>query len=207
MEQDRPEEIQHAEDRNEPEESTGTPAVEETLPELEWSWPAKAGFIFAGVILPVVCFGIVQFEYAPFGMHVDWQSGELSDYCELLFSPESCLPFYPFLLYPMACMTCMVIRPQWFSQSFMARLGIYTGVLLAVQYFILLGFASDGIGSVVGPVAAFVLWGGAWLISWFLFGRVVDGPVINLGRVAIFPFLILICARPAGSSMRDSILT
>ena len=70
----------------------------------------KAGYIFVGVILPVICFLLVSSGSLP---NVDWQSGRLADYCTLLFSMDSRLPFYPFLLFSMTCMTLMVIKPEF----------------------------------------------------------------------------------------------
>ncbi len=193
MEQDRPEEVQHAEDGNEAEELIGTPVVEEALPEWKWMPMSKAGYIFTGVILPIICFLLVGSGFpSPLA---GWQTGELSDYCQLLlFSLESCLPFYPFLLYAMACMTCMVVRPERYSQQFMVRLGIYMGVGLALQYFILLVLTiPEPVDFTRFPLLAIFLWGGAWLIAWLLFRRGVNGTVINLSRVAVIAAIIMVC--------------
>ncbi len=190
MEQDRPEEVQHAEDGTEPEESTGTPVVEETPPKWKWMPIAQTGYIFAGVILPIICFLLPERAGFPLP-HADWQSGDLAVYCSLLFSQESCLPFYPFVLYSMASMTCMVIRPQRYSQRFLTRLGIYTGFVLAIQYFILLGMPSFFIGFVLSPILALLLCGSAWLIIWLISCPRAGGMSITLTVMGVFAILTL----------------
>ena len=51
--------------------------------------------LFAGVILPLVCF-VISLPDRP-----DWQSGTLDAYAQLLLSHRASLPLYPFLLYSM----------------------------------------------------------------------------------------------------------
>ena len=166
MEQDRPEEIQHIQGGYEPEESARAPAGEEAPPEWEWSPMTKIGFIFAGVIVPISCFGLVGLGFSPFDAH--WQSEKLSDYCRLLFSLESCLPFYPFILYPMTCISYMVFWPRQSARRFVVRFGVYTGVAISLQYIILIGLAldDDWLGVVffaVGQLAvSIIMLGGIW---------------------------------------------
>ncbi len=195
MDQDRPEEVQHAGDRTEPEESTGSPAVEESPPELEWSLPAKIGFIFTGVVLPTIC--LLIYGSGIIGPYVSWQTGEISDYARLLLTTKPSLPFYPFLLYCMASMTCMIVQPQRYAQRFMARLGIYTGVGIAVQYFILLGLQLSEpsllIGFVFVPMLALVLWGCAWLISWLDSDHITNFPLVIRAILGVVASLFLVC--------------
>jgi len=76
-----------------------------------------------------------------FAIHIlepEWQSGELSAYIVLLLFPEASLLFLILLAYSIICYLLLMIAPVRYSQSFPVRLGIYTGVLLALQYSIIL---------------------------------------------------------------------
>lgn len=143
-------------------------SAEAVPPEWKYSQPLSAGYLYAGVILPVIC--LIAFGTGIFGPNVNWPSGSISDYGMLLLKVKPSLPFYPFLLYCMVCMTAMAIAPWRYSQWFSIRLGIYTGVILAIQYYILLGFIlSKEFGLISVTIFAVLLFGCAWLIKWFSF--------------------------------------
>jgi len=96
-----------------------------------WSWPARLAFLFTGVLLPVVCLVLIR-SSGP-----RWQSGQLADYVELLVSWKPSIAFYPFVLYNMTCMTLLVVAPARFLKRYVVRFGVYSGVLLSLQYWIL----------------------------------------------------------------------
>ena len=100
---------------------------------------------FAGVVLPLVCFAI-SFPGRP-----EWQSGNTSDYAQLLLSRKCSAPMYPFLLYCMTCMFLVVWQPARFANRFCVRMGIFFGVLVAAEYWFVFQAALPGSpGSVVG---------------------------------------------------------
>jgi hypothetical protein len=100
-----------------------------------WSWPARLALMFTGVLLPILYFGIC-FAIGPLGR--EWRSENFDAHaCLLLFSHKPSLPFYPFLLYSMTCMTLLAFGPGRFVKTFVVRFGVYTGVLLAVQYWLI----------------------------------------------------------------------
>lgn len=100
-----------------------------------WSRVTKLLFMMAGVFIPAFCF-LCGFPETP-----DWRSGNLGDYAQLLLNRPSCVPQYPFLLYSMVCLTLLVRdRAKW-SKTFLVRLGIYGGALIALEHWILFGFA------------------------------------------------------------------
>lgn len=70
-----------------------------------WSWLARLAFLFAGVVLPAICF-LIGFPDSP-----SWQSGNLEDYAQLLLLHKPSRALYPFLLYNMTCMTLLVFAP------------------------------------------------------------------------------------------------
>ena len=64
----------------------------------------------------------------------EWQTGKLQDYLILLLFPEASLLFFPLLAYSIICYLLLLLMPVRFSGSFIVRAGIYTGVLLALHY-------------------------------------------------------------------------
>jgi len=73
-----------------------------------------------------------------------WQSGELSAYIVLFLLPEASLMFFLLLAYSIVCYLLLLSSPVRFSKSFEVRCGIYTGILLALQYSILILLYSLG---------------------------------------------------------------
>lgn len=101
---------------------------------------AKIWFVFISTILTFACFMIGA------GLKPDWQSGKLSEYMYLMFYWESAIWFYPFIIYSALSMVLLVINSQYFVKKYWVRLGIYTGVILALQYSIimLIFFGDEG---------------------------------------------------------------
>ncbi|MBN2295234.1 MAG: hypothetical protein JXM70_22580 [Pirellulales bacterium] len=122
----------------------------------------------------------------------DWPAGSFAGYCGLLFSLKTCLPFYPLLLYSIVCMVCMIVRPQRYSRLFVVRLGIFTGVPLALQYFVLLAIASREVDFISTPLLAMFLWGCAWLFAWPYSCRKSDKPSVGLKVLGVIAGLALI---------------
>ncbi len=136
-------------------------------PGSNWSWPARAAFMFTGVVLPIICFAISLPEQP------EWQSGNLQDYAQLLLAHKPSIPLYPFLLYNMTCMTLLVFAPGRFVKSFVVRFGVYTGVLLAVQYWVVFvialagganPFAAVSFAALLSLLAVFI----PWIVGWGL---------------------------------------
>ncbi len=142
------------------------------LPEgSRWSRPAAVALMFTGVVLPFICFAI-SFPSGP-----EWQSGNLYDYAQLLLAHKPASPLYPFLLYNMTCITLLVCNPGRFVKSFVVRLGVYTGVLLALQYSLVFVIALGDTGpeelltaGLCSLLAVVVPWAVGWLIV-FLFRK------------------------------------
>jgi len=64
----------------------------------------------------------------------EWQNGELSSYIILLLFPQASILFFPLLAYSIICYLFLLYMPDRFSQSFIVRAGIDTGILLALHY-------------------------------------------------------------------------
>ena len=100
------------------------------FPESWWGRIVHGLFI---VGMPILAFWVTEL-FKP-----EWQTGELSDYLILLLFPEASLLFFVLLVYSIACYCLLLIDLVRFSQILLIRLGIYTGVVLAIQYSILSG--------------------------------------------------------------------
>lgn len=68
----------------------------------------------------------------------EWQSGCLQAYLALLLTPEASLIFLFLLAYSIICYLSLLFAPLRFASSFLVRLGIYSGAVLAFQYSIIL---------------------------------------------------------------------
>lgn len=72
--------------------------------------------------------------FAVTALKPDYQSGKLSAYLVLSVSPEASLLFFPLLAFSIACYAYLLADLDRFARSFTVRLGVYTGVVLALQY-------------------------------------------------------------------------
>jgi hypothetical protein len=97
-------------------------------------------WILAGILLPAVCFAI-GFPDRP-----SWQSGRLSDYAQLLLSHEASLPLYPLLLGCMLSLGLLAWDPARHSGNGWIWLGIFSGVVLAIEYWFVFQMAIGGSG-------------------------------------------------------------
>lgn len=103
----------------------------QTIPVIPPSRFERVLYGLAVTVLPVLAF---------WGTHVfgpDWQSGKFSDYIALLLKPQSEILFIGLISYSAISFTLLLIRPAHFSEKFLIRFGVYTGVLLTFQYVIL----------------------------------------------------------------------
>jgi len=82
-------------------------------------------------IAPFVDFSFIKV------LRPDWQSGIFSGYIALFLSTEASLFFFLLLAYSVICYILFLVDENHYGANFLTRLGIYTGVFLALQYTIL----------------------------------------------------------------------
>ena len=173
-----------------PDASANLPPPDTTGSVIPAAKPVGVVKLLVGVVLPVICFAI-SFPERP-----DWQSGNSSAYAQLLLSHWESLPLYPFLLYSMVSMVLLFANPARFRENAWVRFGIFSGVLVAAEYWLIFQVALNGpdLEQVALSVLAVVLpWGLLWILK--LLARrypqpVVGGALVLLGLVAI-PFLFV----------------
>lgn len=126
------------------EQPTGTdPSISLPFPNAWWGRVVYALYI---TVPPALAFWSTD-AFKP-----EWQSGKFSAYLVLFLFPEASLVFLLLLAYSVICYLFLLISPSRFSRFFGIRLGIYTGVLLALQYSILTliyAFAGNAFGYVM----------------------------------------------------------
>jgi hypothetical protein len=118
---------------------------------------------FAGVFVPLVCFAI-GFPDRP-----RWQSGNPRDFAALMLSHWPSLPMYPLLLFSMVCLWLLAGWPAHFAKSKWIWLGIFSGAVLAFEYWIVFVLAvSDtaALDIVRDYIVALVLSGVAVGLPW-----------------------------------------
>ena len=102
----------------------------------------------------VIALPSFSFWLSPF-LYPEWQSGELDAYLSLLLQPEASIFFLILLAYSVICYLLILINPDRFSSLYVIRFGVYSGVILALQYsLILFLYLLDEKGS----FAIFLLW-------------------------------------------------
>jgi hypothetical protein len=89
---------------------------------------AMAGY---GVILPAACFALSA-TGTPWGP--EWQDGSRSAYLGLMLSGKCGWPFVPLLLFSMASLMGVLWDPERAARTGWQRLGVCTGVAMAVQF-------------------------------------------------------------------------
>jgi hypothetical protein len=120
---------------------------------------------FYGVLGPVLCF---MFTYAV-GLSVSgpWQSGEAKHYFEVLLSPPAHLAFVPLVIYSAGCLAGWLVRPER-AKQFPIRLGVYTGLLLSIQFLVFVvivsGYLTFLLALFAGPISLAVVYGGTAII-------------------------------------------
>lgn len=97
-------------------------------------------------------------------INVDWQSGNIEDYVGTMLAGRAMWAFYPFLFWSYAALASLLLAPGKMGRRWWVRAGLILGVLLGVQYQLILtihlGGPSDPVfGVLVGVVGAVVLAG------------------------------------------------
>jgi len=114
---------------NNPSEPNG-PTNDQSFPVPGWWKIFYAVFL---IVIPAFSFWAIQV------LKPEWQSGDRDSYITLLLQAEASALFLLLIAYSIVCYLFLLFAADRFAKFFAVRLGIYTGVLLALQYSILLG--------------------------------------------------------------------
>jgi MFS family permease len=127
---------------------------------LPWSGQKRIKFFITGVAFPSLCF-FLSLGGERISLRA-WQSGKFDVYAGLLLGRNPLLSFMPFLVFSMVSLSAACIRPNLVRRGWV-RFGIWTGMLLNVQYTILLMLATEG-GFIMSIVVSAVVAGGLALL-------------------------------------------
>ena len=129
------------------------------FPEQRWGRILYGLFV---TIMPILSFWATEL------IRPEWQDGKLSSHLILLLSPKASLYFFPLLAYSILSYWFLLYAPDRFSRSFVIQLGIYTGVVLAFQYcIIVLVYSLDSYIQIF-----FAVWLSSLIVPW-IYRRVV----------------------------------
>lgn len=137
-----------------------------------------------------------------------WQSGDLRAYAGLLLTGKASMLFWPFVAFSMTCFAYAYFRPAVAGRHLLLRLGVYAGILLAMQYGLVFGlvlFDVDTIAKPAGvakilaiPVLACVTIAVPRAVGW-LWRRFLDDGRHDLGEwswVALVLVFVVVLAAP-----------
>jgi hypothetical protein len=104
------------------------PGAQPTRPPISlWE---RLAYIGLGVLAPIGCFIAAADKYP---LAPDWQNGAWYRYIAFIPDGRAGYAFYPLLVYSMAALCAFAARPD-LSRMLAVRLGLMTGIVLALQY-------------------------------------------------------------------------
>jgi hypothetical protein len=139
----------------------------QTPPRPSGNWVISAACLFAGVVVPAICFTVACFG-SP--LSPEWQNGEPWNLVRLQLEGKVAWPFFPLLLYSMVSMLLVVVRPARFAHLAAVRVGMYGGVVLAAQY-VLIMYVALGLDA------------GGFLLMYLAAGAIPIGVVLSLRAI------------------------
>lgn len=140
------------------------PGEDEGRLRAELRLPTAIVLTFAGIVLPAICFSM-GFPETP-----TWQSGQRTAYAELLLSRKASLPMVPLLGCCMISLGLAVWRPVRWRDHPLVRLGVFSGVVLAGEYWLVFAAALVEPGAMLlitagAAVGAVIIWGALWIAA------------------------------------------
>ena len=154
-------------------------------------------------IMPIISFWATDF------IKPEWQDGKLSSYIALLLFPEASWLFFLLLGFSIISYWFLLFSSNRFAESFTIRLGVYTGVALALHYSLLVFIYSIDSGSfILIPIWFFTILfyylatkkrtvpkiGNPWLWIILVSGLIIV--VITRGNLLLLAFLFLVMVAP-----------
>lgn len=123
--------------------------------------PASRVFGWAvGLVVPV---GVVLLAASdPMNpIETDWQSGRVEDYVGVMLAGRAMWAFYPLLFWAYVAFAALLIKPGVMGRYWWVRAGLILGVLLGVQYQLIIAINLGGIESSIayGLLGAMILMG------------------------------------------------
>ena len=170
------------------------------------TWWGSIFYVLFITVLPIFSFRATDL------LKPEWQNGQLDSYLILLLFPEASVWFFPLLTYSVVCYLLLLLRPTRFAQAFVVRAGVYTGVLLALHYsIVVLVYAFDSYAYIVALIWIFPLvfsplyrWAASkWTaasVNTVLFilvsGALLTMTLLTRGNTLVLVFVALIMAAP-----------
>ena len=159
------------------------------------SFPAawRGYALVTGVILPACCFLVCLNNPPVLDMY---QSGELEIYTALLVMWPSCAPMLPLVAFSMASFLAWLFRPD-LSRFFVVRLGLYSGLLLTIQYLVIVVLMTGPFSFIVALFAGPILFGLVYVLAYFAM-RLKRFSIAHLMMLTTIVALIFLISRILG---------
>jgi hypothetical protein len=137
----------------------------------------------------------------------EWQDGKFTSFVALSLFPEASVFFILLLIYSVVSYLFFLVKPSRYSHSLMIRIGIYTGVILALQFSLaMLLYSTENFVFVLLPMWVLpfaVLWVHRWgKGKWAVWKINIAITVVLVGiliilsmyesDITMFPFMVLI---------------
>jgi hypothetical protein len=180
------------------ESSTSQPVLDYRSPrtpgQRQTPWVVEPGAYFLlGIILPIVCFAMSASSY-PAAPEFQHPGPEWNELIAMIPQGNCSLIFFPLLAYSMISIGCMIFRePVRFAT---VRLGLYTGVVLALQYTLIQGIALGRSPANAVGVATILLegLGAAGIVALLIIG-IARLPVLAIALPVLIGIVLLITGR------------
>jgi hypothetical protein len=137
----------------------------------------------------------------------EWQDGKFTSFVTLSLYPEASVFFILLLIYSVVSYLFFLVKPFRYSHSLIIRIGIYTGVILALQFsLVMLLYSTENFIFVLLPMWVLpfaILWVHRWgKGKWALWKINIAITVVLVGipiilsmyesDITMFPFMVLI---------------
>jgi len=100
--------------------------------------PRRIWYGLLGIVLPLLCFGVAFFAHLEGSPFAPCRTGKVKDCFHLMLSNGVVPCFYPFLAFAMVSLAYALVDGRRAARSLWVRLGLATGLVLAMQYTITL---------------------------------------------------------------------
>ncbi|MEZ6134473.1 MAG: DUF6688 family protein [Pirellulaceae bacterium] len=142
--------MEQTSDRPQQQTSVGSPSIQ-----------LRTKFVLTGVVLPLACFVVAALNKGISQVETPWQSGRAVDHVAMLLQWPGFAPFLPFVVFSAVSLVTWCLR-QDTATSKVVRLGIYTGILVSIQFMIFVLMTSFVLtwifGAVMGSILAVVVY-------------------------------------------------
>ena len=152
-----------------------------------WWW-ARVWYGLGAIAAPLVCWVASFWPSAP--PHPEWQSGQWNHVAGVLLAGQASWPMFGLMAYSMLAMCLLLINRPFFAQWFVVRLGVYTGMVLAGLYGIVLLAATQFVGATISAVVLAGLVVPVTAFWWLIRRAGIKWVLVGIGALAVLGLMV-----------------